>query len=147
MNEIINRKALHDYEVLERIEAGIALIGCEVKSIRQGNAQLKNSYAMMMGEELWLVGSHIDPYKEGAHQNADPERKRKLLLKRSEINKLMGRVHEKGLTLIPLKIYFQKHLVKLQLGLCKSRKNFDKREVIKNRETDRSVRQAMLRRR
>jgi SsrA-binding protein len=145
--EIANRKATHDYEILERLEAGIALIGCEVKSLRAGKANLKNSYAMVKGEELWLIGCHIDPYAQGSYQNADPERSRKLLMKRNEINKLMGRIQEKGLTLIPLKLYLKGHLVKIQLGLARAKKLYDKREDIKTRESDRAVRQAMLRRR
>lgn len=145
--EITNRKATHDYEILERIEAGIALIGCEVKSLRDGKANLKNSYAIIKSEEVWLIGCHIDPYAQGSYQNAEPERSRKLLMKRNEINKLIGRIQEKGLTLIPLKLYLKGHLVKIQLGLARSKKLYDKREDIKKRDSDRAVRQAMLRRR
>ena len=146
MKEISNRRAFYDYEILEKFEAGIALIGCEVKSLRAGNAQLKSSYAVLIHEELWLLGAHIDPYKEGAHENTDPERKRKLLVHRHELNKWLGKIQEKGLNLIPLRMYFKKHLVKVELGLCRSKKLHDKREKIKERETNRSIRQEMMRR-
>jgi len=141
--EIENRKAWHDYTILESFEAGIALTGPEIKSIRAGQANLKDSYAMIKGEELYLLNCHISPYEQGSFSNSEPTRTRKLLVKKIEVKRFQGRLQEKGLTLIPLKIYFKKRWAKLQLGLAKPKKNFDKRESIKKREQDRELRRAM----
>lgn len=135
-----NRKALHDYFILERYEAGLALLGTEVKSLREGGINLKDSYAELRGSEVYLVGCHISPYSHGGHSNHLPERERKLLLHRREIKKLLGRISEKGLTLVPLAVYFKRGKAKLELGLAKGKKMFDKRETVRKREMEREMR-------
>lgn len=137
-----NRKARHEYEILEDFEAGIVLTGTEVKSLRQGKANLKESFARVKNGEIWLIGMHISPYKEGNRYNPDPLRPRKLLLHRSEIRKLSAKVAQDGLTLVPLKFYFKRGLCKCSLGLARGRKLYDKRENLKKREADRQVRQS-----
>lgn len=129
-----NRKARHNYHILETIEAGIVLEGTEVKSLRQGKASLSDAYATFENGELWLKQAHIPEYKEASRFNHDPKRKRKLLLHKSEMRKLYGKVAEKGLTLIPLKMYFKGPYAKVELGLCRGKKKIDKREAIKKRE-------------
>jgi SsrA-binding protein len=139
-----NRKATHDYEVLERHEAGIVLQGTEVKSLRDNvGISFKDSYADFKAGELWLVGVHIAPYGMGGYTNHEPERKRKLLMHRQEINKLRQRVEEKGLTMVPLKLYFKEGKVKVQVGLCRGKHSYDKRETLKARESQREVQRAM----
>lgn len=138
-----NRKARHEYEILEDFEAGIVLTGTEVKSLRQGKANLKESFARVKNGEIWLIGMHISPYKEGNRYNPDPLRPRKLLLHRSEIRKLSAKVAQDGLTLVPLKLYFKSGLCKCSLGLARGRKLYDKRENLKKREADRQVRQSI----
>lgn len=143
---VSNRKALHDYEILERFEAGIALKGTEVKSLRQGSANLQDGYALIKDGEVWLLGMHISPFEMGNINNHDPRRDRKLLLHKKEIRKLIGRVTEKGLTLVPLKVYLKKNIVKVELGLARGKHTYDKRAAIKEREVERSLRRDFARR-
>ncbi len=139
-----NRKATHDYEVLERFEAGIVLQGTEVKSLREtSSVSFKDSYVDVKANELWLVGLHIAPYAMGNIYNHEAERRRKLLMHRQQINKLAQRIAEKGLTLVPLKFYFSKGIVKLQVGLCRGKRDFDKRESLKEREGMRDIQRAL----
>ncbi len=142
MDKIItkNKKAYHDYHVLETFEAGIVLKGTEVKSVKQGRINLKDSYAKIKDGEAFLINAHISPYKHGNVYNHDPTRTRKLLLHRKEIDKLFGKIKEKGLTLVPLKVYIKNGLVKVELGLCKGKKEYDKREDIKRRDLERELR-------
>ncbi|MCX6138666.1 MAG: SsrA-binding protein SmpB [Ignavibacteriales bacterium] len=137
---ISNRKARHDYEVVSTMETGIVLRGSEVKSIRFGNANLLDSYAQVRDGEVWLSGMHINPYEHAAVTNHDPRRERKLLLHRKEIRKLIGKTAEKGLTLIPLKVYFKDGRVKVEIGLCRGKKSYDKRAAIAERESERELR-------
>ena len=137
--EIINREAKYNYFILEELECGIALTGTEIKSIRDGRANLKDSYAIIRNHEVYLVNTHISLYKEGNLFNHDEKRSRKLLLHKKEILKLENKINLDGLTLIPLKLYFKKNKVKILLGLCKGKKTFDKRETIKKRELDREA--------
>lgn len=134
-----NRKARHDYFVEDTYEAGIVLVGCEVKSIRQGQVNLRDSFAIIKNGEVFAVGMHIAPYQMGSYFNHDPRRNRKLLLNKVEIRKLKAKVEQKGYTLVPLKIYFKDALVKVELGLCKGKETHDKRESIKRREEDRKI--------
>lgn len=142
-----NRRARYDYEILERVEAGIALVGTEVKSLRAGQIQLKDSYAHARGGEMWLVGTHIAPYDQadgfGGH---DPERRRKLLLHREEIDKLSSRAEKDSLTLVPLSVYFRNGKVKVELGLGRGRRRYDKRHAIAERDANLEARRAMVRR-
>jgi SsrA-binding protein len=140
-----NRKARHEYHVLETIEAGIALTGTEVKSLRQGRANLGEGYAVIKNGEVWLLGMHISPYEQGSYNNVDPVRNRKLLLHRKEIRKLLGRVAEKGLTLVPLKLYFSKNIAKVLLGVCKGKREFDRREDVARRDAERDIRRRLRR--
>lgn len=138
--EIVNRKAGFDYEILETIEAGLVLVGCEVKSIRAGNASIKESYARVKGSEIYLVNMYIAPYAQGNRHNPPETRERKLLLKRSEINKLIGRIQQKRLYLFPLKVYVKRNrYVKVLLGLGKSKKLYDKKETKKQKAIDREI--------
>ena len=134
-----NKKAYHDYFVEDTYEAGIVLIGCEVKSIRLGAVNLRDSFVIIKNGEVFLLGAHISPYKMGSYNNADPRRTRKLLLNKHEINKLRGKVQQKGYTLIPLKIYFKDALVKIELGLCRGKELHDKRASIKERDNNREM--------
>jgi SsrA-binding protein len=138
-----NRRARRDYEVVETYEAGLVLRGSEVKSLRQGKADLKDSYAVVQRGEVWLVGAYVAPYsfsREGGH---DPERTRKLLLHRGEINRIAGKVAERGLTLVPLRLYFKEGKAKVELGLAKGRARYDKREKLRRRQADREMERAM----
>lgn len=135
--EILNREAKFNYFVKEEIECGIALSGTEIKSIRDGKANLKDSYAIIRNNEVFLLNMNISEYKEGNIFNHDPKRTRKLLLHKKEILKLKKDVEQEGNTLVPLKLYFVKNKAKILLGLCKGKKNFDKRESIKERELKR----------
>ena len=137
--EIINREAKFNYTILEEIECGIALVGTEIKSIRDGKANLKDSYAIIRNNEVYLLNMHINEYKEGNLFNHDPKRTRKLLLHKSEIKKLKKGVELEGRTLIPLKLYFSKNNAKILLGLCKGKKTFDKRETMKQRDLDKEA--------
>ena len=138
-----NRKARHDYFVLETYEAGIELVGTEVKSIRQGSVNLKDSWCSIDKGELWVKGMHISPYEKGNIFNRDPMRVRKLLMHRREINKLFGTVKQDGLSLIPLSLYFNDSKVKMQLGLCKGKKLYDKRDDAARRDAKREIERNM----
>ena len=138
-----NRKALHDYELIETFEAGVALLGTEVKSIREGRVNLRDSYARVEGEELWAFNIHISPYTHRGYSDHEPLRKRKLLLHKAEIRKLIGRTVEKGLTLVPLRLYFKNGRVKMAVSLARGKKAHDKRETIRRREVDRETRAAV----
>ena len=136
-NITVNRKARHEYNILQTFESGIVLVGTEVKSLRQGKANLVDSYAKLKDSEVWLVNLHISKYSQGNINNHDPKRDRKLLLNKSEIRKLIGKTKEKGLTLIPLRLYFKKGKVKLELALAKGKKVYDKRKDIAKRDFER----------
>ncbi len=145
---IQNKKARHDYAILETFEAGIALRGTEVKSLREGRANLRDSYALIEGGELVLRGLHISPYSHTSDRDLDPVRDRKLLMNREEIRKLVGKITEKGMTLVALKLYFNpRGIVKVELGLGKGKKLHDKRDAIAERESRREVDRAMKYRR
>ena len=135
----VNRQAYHDYFVEDTFEAGIALTGTEVKSIRAGRVNLRGAYARVRGGEVWLEGMHIAVYEQGTYMNHEPLRDRRLLLHRREIDRLVGRIQAKGLTLVPLKLYFKENKVKVELGLCRGKKLYDKRETIKHRESQREL--------
>jgi len=137
-----NRKARYDYHIDDRYETGIALLGSEVKSIRQGRANLRDSYATFTGNELFLHNCHISPYAQASRFNPDPLRTRKLLMRREELRRLVGKVEEKGLTLVPLSLYLKGRHVKVELALARGKKEHDRREDIKRREADREVAQA-----
>ena len=136
-----NRQAAFRYNLLERFEAGIALTGTEVKSLREGGVQLKDAYATFRDGEVWLVGMYIAPYGPAARENHDPERPRKLLLHRSEIDRLIGRTRERGLTLVPTRVYFSEpgSRAKVEIALARGKDVYDKRESIRKRETAREV--------
>ena len=139
-----NRKAFHDYFIEERYEAGIMLQGTEVKSLREGRVNLQDSYASVRGSEVYLHQCYISPYSHGNIMNHDPTRVRKLLLHKAEIHKLLGKTQQKGLTLVPLRIYFSKRgYAKVELGLAKGKKLYDRRETIKTREAGREVQRAI----
>lgn len=140
-----NRKAAFNYQLLERFEAGMVLKGSEVKSIRSGKVNLGDAYGMVRGGEIFLINCHIASYQVGHFDDHEPLRTRKLLLHAHEISKLIGKIHEKGLTLIPTKMYFKKGLTKVEVALAKSKKLVDKRQAIKKRETDRDLRRMMRR--
>ena len=138
-----NRKAFHDYFVEEKYECGIALFGTEVKSIRLGKVNLKESWAQIRKGEVWIEGMHISPYEQGNIFNRDPLRAKKLLMHRKEIRKLDGLVMRQGFTLIPLEIYFKNGRVKLQLGLCKGKHLHDKRESMAKKDSEREIQRAL----
>jgi len=138
-----NRKAFHDYHVLDTWEAGLVLLGTEVKAIREGSVNLRDSYAQVQGGEVWLMNVHINPYSHRGYARHDERRQRKLLLHHHEIQKLAGRVAEKGLTLVPLSLYLKKGRVKVALALVKGKQAHDKRETIRRREVDRETRAAI----
>lgn len=138
-----NKKAYHDYFVEDTYEAGVALVGCEVKSCRVGGVNLRDSFVIIKNGEVWMLNVHIAPYKMGSFSNVDSKRTRKLLLHKSEINKLRGKVEQKGYTLIPLKMYFKDALVKIELGLCRGKELHDKRAAIKEKEVNRSLDRTM----
>ena len=135
-----NRKARHDYHVLDTFEAGLALLGTEVKAIREGRVNLRDSYARMENGEAWMLNVHISPYSHRGYAAHAEMRQRKLLLHRHEIRKLLGRTAEKGLTLVPLELYFKRGRVKVLLALAKGKQAHDKRETIRRREVDRETR-------
>ncbi len=138
-----NRKAYHDYLIEDTIEAGMALQGSEIKSIRASQMNLRDSYAAFMGNELWLFNAHIAPYTPASRDNHDPRRQRKLLLHRRELNRLGGKLQEKGLTLVPLKVYLKNGRAKIELGLAKGKKLYDKRESMKERDDHRQIERAV----
>lgn len=137
--EILNRKARYDYEIEETYEAGIALTGTEIKSIRNGKAQLKDSYAIIKNGEVFLLNMHISPYEKGNIFNHEETRTRKILLHKKEILKIRDRIEQEGYTLIPIKIYFKQSNAKILLGIARGKKNYDKRETIKKRDIDREL--------
>jgi SsrA-binding protein len=142
-----NRRARHDYEILETYEAGIELTGSEVKSLRGGRASLSEAYARIQGGEVWLEGTHIPPYEQGVKRGYDPIRPRKLLLHRREIERMFSLTREQGLALVPMRIYFSHGLAKLELGLGKGKREYEKRQSIAKRESEREMEQAAKRRR
>ena len=144
MTEIAaNRQAFHNYEIIERFEAGIVLTGTEIKSAREGRVNLKDSYGLVKAGEVWLLNCHISPYSHGNYANHDPLRTRKLLLRRAEINRLIGRTTERGLTLVPLRMYLKNGMLKCELALAKGRKVHDKREVSRRKTIDKETKQAL----
>lgn len=138
-----NKKAYHDYFVDEELEAGIELVGTEVKSIRSGRVNLKDSYVSCKTGEAIIIGMHVSPYEQGSIFNHDPLRPRRLLLHKKEINRLIGLTSQQGLTLIPLKLYFKGQYVKLSLGICRGKKNYDKRAAIAERDAKRNMDRAL----
>ncbi|MCL5024113.1 MAG: SsrA-binding protein SmpB [Nitrospirae bacterium] len=138
-----NRKAFHDYSIEETLEAGIQLLGTEVKSLRDGKANLKDSYVLIKDSEAFLLNCHISPYSHGNIMNHDPLRTRKLLLHRKEIERLRGKMQQKGYTLLPLKVYFKDSRAKVEVGLARGKKVYEKREAIKEREAKRTIERAM----
>lgn len=141
-----NRKARHDYHILDRYEAGIVLTGTEIKSIRSGQVSLRDGYAVVENDEAWLNNVHIAPYESGSHQNHEPRRRRKLLLHRREINRLAGRLREKGLTLVPLRLYLKNNRAKVELGLAQGKRQYDKRATLKAEDARRQIARAIGRR-
>ena len=145
MKEITkNKKAYFNYEILEKLIAGISLIGQEVKSIKSGRISLKATYVVLRNEEAFLIGANIPPYQpKNAPKDYNPERSRKLLLKKSEIKYLIGKTKQKGLTIVPLRVYNIRGKIKIEIGLVKGKKKFDKREIIKKREGEREIRRIL----
>ncbi len=142
-----NRKAHHDYHLVETFEAGVALLGTEVKAIREGGVQLRDSFARIEGGEVWIYNVHISAYSNRGYSSHEPTRKRKLLLHRQEIKKLIGKTVEKCMTLVPVRMYLKNGRIKVAISLAKGKKDHDKRETIKRRETDRETRAAVKERR
>jgi SsrA-binding protein len=138
-----NRKAYHDYTIEETIEAGMQLLGTEVKSLRQGKANLKDSYVIIKDSEVFLLNCHISPYSHGNIMNHDPLRTRKLLLQRKEIERLKGKTRQKGYTLIPLKLYFKGSFAKVEVGFAKGKRKYEKRDTIREREAKRIIERAI----
>ena len=139
----VNRRAFHEFHIDERLEAGLALVGSEVKSLRDGRVNLKDAYARFVGDELYLIGVHISPYGPASQFGHEPERHRKLLLHRRELDKLGGKLKERGLTMVPLRLYWVKGRAKVELGLGRGKKLYDKREAIRERMEKRDVDRAM----
>lgn len=137
-----NRRARYDYEIVDRFEAGIVLLGSEVKSLRAGQADLKDSFASFRGGELWLDSVRIAPYKFARDGGHEPERSRKLLMHRSELDRIAGRMQEKGLTLVPLAVYFSGGVAKVELALARGKRQYDKRQAIRTREQEREMERA-----
>ena len=138
-----NRKAYHDYHIDETHEAGVVLTGTEIKSVRAGSVNLRDSYAQVRNGEMWLMNVHIAPYEPASRQNVDPYRDRKMLMHRKEILRLFGKAQEKGLTLIPLRLYLKKNKAKVEIGLARGKKEYDKREAIAKRESTREIDRAV----
>ncbi len=138
-----NKKAFHDYHVLQKVEAGVQLTGTEVKSLREAQLNLKDSYVTFKNGEAFLLGAHISPYAHGNRENHEPERTRKLLLHRRELEKLEEQVMQKGLTIVPLRVYFKGSKVKVEIGVVRGKKLYDKREAEKTRDADREAAAAM----
>jgi len=141
----INRKARYEYEILQRVEAGLVLLGTEIKAMREGRANLSEAYAKPEGGELWLVNAHIAPYSAGGIYNHEPTRPRKLLLHKEQIIRLSSQVAEKGFTLVPLRLYLKGHVAKIELGVAKGRRQYDKRRAIIDRTREREAQQAVRR--
>jgi SsrA-binding protein len=135
----VNRRATHDYFIDDRIEAGLVLTGTEIKSIREGRVNLREGYARVVNGEAWLVGVHIAPYEHGNRYNHEPLRDRKLLLHKDEINWLIGKVRQRGYTLVPLQLYLKQGKAKIELGLARGKRQYDKREAIARREAEREI--------
>lgn len=135
----VNRRAHHDYFIDDRVEAGLVLTGTEIKSIREGRVNLREGYARIVDGEGWLVNVHIAPYEQGNRYNHEPRRDRKLLLHRDEINTLIGKVRQRGYTLVPLQLYLKRGRAKVELGLARGKRDYDKREVIARREAQREI--------
>jgi SsrA-binding protein len=142
-----NRKARHDYLIEDTFEAGLVLTGSEIKAIRAGQVNLRDSYATIRDGELWLINAHIAQYKQASYQNHEPRRDRKLLLHRREINRVTGKLQEKGLTLIPLQLYLKDSWAKVQLGLGRGKKSYDKRQTLRERDDRRQMARVLGRRR
>ncbi len=141
-----NKKARHDYHIEDTIEAGIVLTGSEIKSVRAGQVNLRDSYATVRNGELWLLNAHISPYKQATHENHEPKRERKLLVHRREINRLTGKLYEKGLTLVPLRMYLRDSWAKVELGLARGKKMYDKRQTLREKDDRRRIDRALGRR-
>lgn len=142
-----NRKAFHDFHIVETLEAGVALLGTEVKSIREGRVNLRDSYARVEGSEVFLYNVHISPYSHRGYADHEPLRRRKLLLKKHEIRKLIGKTVERGMTLVPVRLYFRNNRVKVALSLARGKQAHDKRQAVRAREADREARAAIKARR
>jgi len=140
-----NRKARHDYHIDDTFEAGMVLTGTEIKSIRAGRVSLRDSYATVKEGELWLLNAHIAPYDQGTYANHEPRQPRKLLMHRREINRITGKLQEKGFTLVPLRLYLKNNLAKVELGLARGKKQYDKRAALRQRETRREIDRAVAR--
>ncbi len=140
-----NRKARHEYEIIETIEAGIVLTGTEIKSVREGKVSLKEGFALIRDGEVWLMDVHIAPYRHGHRDNPDPRRPRKLLLHRREIDRLQGKLQEKGWTLVPLRMYIKNNRAKVELALVRGKKKYDKRRAIAKRDAERELQRALKR--
>ena len=141
-----NRKARHDYHIEDTLEAGLALTGSEIKSVRAGQVNLRDSYATVRNSEMWLINTHIAPYQQASYSNHEPRRDRKLLLHRREINRLIGKLQEKGLTIVPLRIYLKDSRAKVELGVARGKKLYDKRQSLRERDDRRQMDRAMGRR-
>jgi SsrA-binding protein len=139
----LNRRARHDYDLQESFEAGLALVGSEVKSLRAGRADLKDAYGLIEGGQAWLVGLHISPYQFARDGGHEPERTRKLLLHRGEIDRIRGKLDQKGLTLVPTRLYFKEGKAKVEMALAKGKAQYDKRETLKRRQAEREMQRAM----
>jgi SsrA-binding protein len=142
----VNRKAFHDYEILDKVEAGIALTGSEIKSIRDGKMSLQEAYARPEHGEMWLIGAHIAPYDPASYLGHEPRRTRRLLLHKAQVREFERQVDQKGLTVVPLRVYLKNGLAKVELGLARGRKEYDKREAIAKREAQRDIERALRRR-
>ncbi len=140
-----NRKARHDYFIEETYEAGLVLTGTEIKSIRAGRVSLRDSFAMVKDGELWLMNAHVAPYDQGTYANHEPRRPRKLLMHRREINRIAGKLQEKGFTLVPLRLYMKNNRAKVELGLARGKKQYDKRAALREKETRREIDRAVAR--
>jgi SsrA-binding protein len=141
----VNRKALYDYEILDRVEAGIVLTGSEIKSIRGGRANIRDAYARASGGELFLVGAHVALYPQAGIYNHDPARPRKLLLHKDQLAEFIGMAAQKGLTIVPLRLYIRNHVAKVELGVARGRRQYDKRKVIAQRDSEREMQRAIRR--
>lgn len=134
-----NRKARYEYHIIDSLEAGLVLLGSEVKSLREGKANINDCYARIKNGELWIIGMHISQYQQDSVQNLDPVRERKLLLHKNEIRKLTRRIEEKGMTLIPLRLYFRKNIAKLEIGIARGKRQYDKKAAIAQKDLDRDM--------
>ncbi|MHB0875850.1 MAG: SsrA-binding protein SmpB [Anaerolineae bacterium] len=139
----VNRKARHDYDIRDTLEAGISLMGTEIKSIREGRVNLTDAYVQVKNREAWLIDMHVTPYSHGGYANHDPRRPRKLLLHRDEILRLAGQIAQKGLTVVPLRLYLKNGRAKVEIAVAKGRKTYDKREAMATRDAEREVERAL----